>query len=43
MVKLTIYNMTNERNYQNDAPYYGDDFITRLPPRSYDLYLSAKF
>jgi hypothetical protein len=43
MVKLTIYNMTNERNYQNDAPFYGDDFITRLPPRSYDLYLSAKF
>ncbi len=43
MVKLTIYNMTNERNYQNDAPFYGDDFITRLPPRSYDLYISAKF
>jgi len=43
MVKLSIYNMTNERNYQNDAPFYGDDFITRLPPRSYDLYVSAKF
>jgi hypothetical protein len=43
MVKLSIYNMTNERNLTNDVPFYGDDFITRQPPRSYDLYISAKF
>jgi outer membrane receptor protein involved in Fe transport len=43
LVKLSIYNMTNARNLTNDVPFYGDDFITRQPPRSYDLYISAKF
>jgi hypothetical protein len=43
MVKVSIYNMTNTRNYTNDVPFYGNDFITRQPPRSYDLSISAKF
>jgi outer membrane receptor protein involved in Fe transport len=42
-VKVSIYNLTNERNLTNDIPFYGDDFITRQPPRSYDLSVTAKF
>jgi outer membrane receptor protein involved in Fe transport len=43
LVKFSIYNLTNERNLTNDIPFYGDDFITRQPPRDYDLSVSAKF
>jgi len=42
-VKFSIYNLTNERNLTNDIPFYGNDFLTRQPPRSYDLSVSAKF
>ena len=42
-VKFTIYNLTNQHNLVNDIPFYGNDFITRDPPRSYDLTLTGKF
>jgi outer membrane receptor protein involved in Fe transport len=42
-VKFSIYNLTNRRNLTNDIPFYGNDFITRQPPRSYDLSVTAKF
>jgi outer membrane receptor protein involved in Fe transport len=42
-VKFAIYNLTDRHNLQNDYPYYGNDFITRVPPRSYDLTFSGKF
>jgi outer membrane receptor protein involved in Fe transport len=42
-VKLSVYNLTNERNLTNDIPFYGNDFITRQPPRAYDLSFNAKF
>jgi hypothetical protein len=42
-VKLSIYNLANRRNLTNDIPFYGDDFLTRQPPRDYDLTISAKF
>ena len=42
-IKLSIYNMTNERNLTNDIPFYGNDFLTRQPPRDYDLSVSARF
>jgi outer membrane receptor protein involved in Fe transport len=42
-LKFTIYNLTNQHNLVNDIPFYGNDFITRDPPRSYDLTLSGKF
>ena len=42
-VKLSIYNLTNQRNLMNDAPIYGNDFITVLPPRSFGLMFKAKF
>jgi outer membrane receptor protein involved in Fe transport len=42
-VKFTVYDVTDRHNLQNDYPFYGNDFLTRLPPRSYDLTLSGKF
>ena len=42
-VKLSIYNLTDRHNLINDFPFYGNDFLTRVPPRSYDLTLSGKF
>ena len=42
-VKLMVYNLTSRQNLINDYPYYGNDFLTRVPPRSYDLTLNAKF
>jgi outer membrane receptor protein involved in Fe transport len=42
-VKFAIYNLTDRHNLINDIPYYGNDFLTRVPPRSYDLTLSGKF
>jgi len=42
-VKFTIYNLTDRHNLQNDYPFYGNDFLTRVPPRSYDLTLTGKF
>jgi iron complex outermembrane receptor protein len=41
-VKFEIYNLTNERNLQNDYSFYGNDFLTIIPPRSYDLTFTAK-
>jgi outer membrane receptor protein involved in Fe transport len=42
-VKFTIYNLTSQHNLINDVPFYGNDFITRVPPRSYDLNINGKF
>jgi outer membrane receptor protein involved in Fe transport len=42
-LKFSIYNLTDRANLINDIPFYGNDFITRVPPRSYDLSLSGKF
>jgi outer membrane receptor protein involved in Fe transport len=42
-VKFSVYNLTDQRNYINDVPFYGNDFITRVPPRSYDLNINGKF
>jgi outer membrane receptor protein involved in Fe transport len=41
--KFTIYNLTDRRNLINDYPFYGNDFLTIVPPRSYDLTISGKF
>jgi outer membrane receptor protein involved in Fe transport len=42
-VKFSIYNLTDQHNLINDVPFYGNDFLTRVPPRSYDLNISGKF
>jgi outer membrane receptor protein involved in Fe transport len=43
MVKFTIYNVTDRRNLLNDQQYYGNDFLTREPARSFDLVFTGKF
>ena len=42
-IKFMVYNLTSRQNLINDYPFYGNDFLTRVPPRSYDLTLSGKF
>jgi outer membrane receptor protein involved in Fe transport len=42
-VKFSVYNLTSAHNWTNDIPFYGNDFITRDPPRDYDLSISARF
>jgi outer membrane receptor protein involved in Fe transport len=41
--RLMVYNLANRVNWLNDNPFYGNDFLTRQPPRSFDLTLTAKF
>jgi outer membrane receptor for monomeric catechols len=41
--KVSIYNLTDRRNLTNDIPFYGNDFITVNPPRSYAISIKAKF
>jgi outer membrane receptor protein involved in Fe transport len=41
--RFEIYNLTDNRNLLNDQGFYGNDFLTRQPPRSYDLTVSGKF
>jgi outer membrane receptor protein involved in Fe transport len=41
-VKFEVYNLTDRRNLQNDYSFYGNDFVTVQPPRSYDLTFTAK-
>jgi hypothetical protein len=43
LIKFTVYNLTDRHNLLNDNPYYGNDFISRVPPRSYDLSFTAKY
>jgi iron complex outermembrane receptor protein len=42
-VKFEVYNLTDNRNLLNDQGFYGNDFLTREPPRSYDLTFTGKF
>ncbi len=42
-LKFEVYNLTDQHNLVNDYPFYGNDFLTRVPPRSYDLTFSGKF
>ena len=41
--KLAGNNITNQRNVVNDNPFYGNDFITVLPPASVDFTMKVKF
>jgi len=40
--KFSIFNVTDRRNLTNDIPFYGNDFITVNPPRSYAISIKAK-
>jgi outer membrane receptor protein involved in Fe transport len=41
--KFSVYNLTDRQNWTNDVPFYGNDFITRVPPRDFDFTISARF
>ena len=41
--RFSIFNVTDRRNVTNDIPFYGNDFITVNPPRSYALSVKYKF
>jgi len=41
--KLQGNNITNQRNVVNDNPFYGNDFLTVLPPASVSLTMKVKF
>jgi outer membrane receptor protein involved in Fe transport len=41
-VKFSVFNLTNRINLTNDIPFYGNDFLTRQPPRDFNLSISAK-
>jgi hypothetical protein len=40
--KFSVFNVTDRRNVTNDIPFYGNDFITVNPPRSYAISIKAK-
>jgi hypothetical protein len=40
---FSVYNLTNRLNWQAAPPYYGNDFLVRNDPRTYELRLVAKF
>jgi outer membrane receptor protein involved in Fe transport len=41
--RFSIFNVTDRRNVTNDIPFYGNDFISVSPPRSYGLTVKYKF
>jgi outer membrane receptor protein involved in Fe transport len=40
--KFSVFNVTDRRNVTNDIPFYGNDFLTVNPPRSYAISIKAK-
>jgi outer membrane receptor protein involved in Fe transport len=43
LLNLSIYNLTDQHNLINAFPYFGNDFLTRVPPTSFEFRFSAKF
>ena len=41
--KLAGNNITNQRNLVNDNPFYGNDFLSVLPPASVNFTMKVKF
>lgn len=42
-ITFSIYNITNQRNWQPSPTFYGNDFLVQNDPRTYELRLQAKF
>jgi hypothetical protein len=42
-VTLSVYNLTDQINWQAAPTYYGNDFLVRNDPRTYEIRLQAKF
>ncbi len=43
LITLSLYNLTNQNNWESSDPYYGNDFIVRADPFSADLSVKIKF
>lgn len=43
LVTLSLYNLTNQNNWESSDPYYGNDFLVRADPFSAELSLKVKF
>jgi outer membrane receptor protein involved in Fe transport len=43
LVTLSLYNLTNQSNWESSDPYYGNDFIVRADPFAADLSIKVKF
>ena len=43
MVTLSVYNLTNQRNWQPSPSIYGNDFLVMNDPRTVELRVQAKF
>jgi outer membrane receptor protein involved in Fe transport len=42
-VTLSIYNLTNQKNWQPSPVFYGNDFVVLQDPRTVEVRLEAKF
>jgi hypothetical protein len=42
-ITASIYNLTDQHNWQPSPGYYGNDFLVRSDPRTYEIRLQAKF
>ena len=42
-ITLSVFNLTNQKNWQPSPGYYGNDFLVRSDPRTFELRLQAKF
>ena len=43
VVTFSVYNLTNQRNWQPSPNLYGNDFLVENDPRTFELRLQAKF
>jgi hypothetical protein len=42
-VTFSVYNLTDQLNWQSSPPFYGNDFLVRNDPRDFEVRLQAKF
>lgn len=42
-VTFSVYNFTNQLNWESAPAFYGNDFLVRSDPRTYEIRLQAKF
>jgi hypothetical protein len=42
-ITLSVYNFTNQLNWESAPAFYGNDFLVRSDPRTYEIRLQAKF
>ena len=42
-VTFSVYNLTDRHNWSPSPSFYGNDFLVRSDPRTYEIRLQAKF